>query len=45
MLGVFAAGDVTNCYTEQVLVPVGESAKAALSPDEYILPVLQGDAI
>jgi alkyl hydroperoxide reductase subunit F len=35
--GLFAAGDVTDTYTEQVLVAVGEGAKAALSAYEYIL--------
>lgn len=38
--GVFAAGDVTNCYAEQVLVAVGEGAKAALSAYDYLLPKL-----
>jgi alkyl hydroperoxide reductase subunit AhpF len=38
--GIFAAGDVTNGYAEQVLVAVGEGAKAALSAYEYLLPVL-----
>jgi len=38
--GVFAAGDVTTSYAEQVLVAVGEGAKAALSAYEYLLPVL-----
>jgi len=38
--GVFAAGDVTNSYAEQVLVAVGEGAKAALSAYEYLLPIL-----
>ena len=36
--GIFAAGDVTNTYAEQVLVAVGEGAKAALSAYEYLLP-------
>ncbi len=40
MPGVFAAGDVTNTYAEQVLVAVGEGAKAALSAYEYLLPEL-----
>lgn len=40
VLGLFAAGDVTNSYAEQVLVAVGEGAKAALSAYEYILPGL-----
>ena len=38
--GVFAAGDVTNIYAEQVLVAVGEGAKAALSAYDYLLPLL-----
>ena len=35
--GIFAAGDVTNIHAEQVLVAVGEGAKAALSAYEYLL--------
>ena len=35
--GLFAAGDVTNVYAEQVLIAVGEGAKAALSAYEYLL--------
>jgi alkyl hydroperoxide reductase subunit F len=38
--GIFAAGDVTNSYAEQVLVAVGEGAKAALSAYEYLLPMV-----
>lgn len=38
--GIFAAGDVTNGYAEQVLIAVGEGAKAALSAYEYLLPGL-----
>lgn len=38
--GIFAAGDVTNSYAEQVLVAVGEGAKAALSAYDYLLPQL-----
>jgi thioredoxin reductase len=38
--GIFAAGDVTNTYAEQVLVAAGEGAKAALSAFEYVLPTL-----
>jgi NADH-dependent peroxiredoxin subunit F len=38
--GIFAAGDVTNTYAEQVLVAVGEGAKAALSAFDYLLPKL-----
>lgn len=39
-LGLFAAGDVTNAYAEQVLIAVGEGAKAALSACEYLLQTL-----
>lgn len=38
--GLFAAGDVTNIYAEQVLVAVGEGVKAALSAYDYLLPLL-----
>ena len=38
--GIYAAGDVTNTYAEQVLVAVGEGAKAALSAYEYLLPLM-----
>jgi alkyl hydroperoxide reductase subunit F len=38
--GIFAAGDVTNTYAEQVLVAVGEGAKAALSAYDYLLPLM-----
>ncbi len=38
--GLFAAGDVTNIYAEQVLVAVGEGVKAALSAYDYLLPTL-----
>jgi alkyl hydroperoxide reductase subunit F len=38
--GLFAAGDVTNIYAEQVLVAVGEGVKAALSAYDYLLPKL-----
>jgi len=38
--GLFAAGDVTNGYAEQVLIAVGDGAKAALSAHEYLLPIL-----
>jgi NADH-dependent peroxiredoxin subunit F len=37
--GLFAAGDVTTT-SEQVLIAVGEGAKAALSAYEYFLPSL-----
>jgi len=35
--GLFAAGDVTDVIAEQVLIAVGEEAKAALAAYEYIL--------
>ncbi|HTP00091.1 MAG TPA: FAD-dependent oxidoreductase [Anaerolineales bacterium] len=38
--GVFAAGDVTTDFAEQVLIAVGEGAKAALSAYEYLLQTL-----
>jgi thioredoxin reductase len=38
--GLFAAGDVTDTFAEQVLVAVGEGAKAALSAYDYLLPAL-----
>ncbi len=38
--GIFAAGDVTNSYAEQVLIAIGEGAKAALSAYDYLLPTL-----
>lgn len=34
--GIYAAGDVTNIYAEQVPVAIGEGAKAALSAWEYL---------
>jgi len=37
--GLYAAGDVATT-TEQVLVAIGEGAKAALSAYEYLLPIL-----
>ncbi len=35
--GIFAAGDVTNAPAEQVLIAIGEGAKAALGAYEFIL--------
>jgi thioredoxin reductase len=35
--GIFAAGDVTNTFTEQVLVAIGDGAKAALNVYDYLL--------
>jgi alkyl hydroperoxide reductase subunit F len=34
--GIYAAGDVTNIHREQVLVAIGEGAKASLSVQEYL---------
>jgi thioredoxin reductase len=34
--GLFAAGDVTNIFAEQVPVAIGEGSKAALSAWEYL---------
>jgi thioredoxin reductase len=35
--GVFAAGDVTTAFGEQVLIAIGEGARAALSAYDYVL--------
>lgn len=35
--GIFAAGDVTDTFAEQVLVAIGDGAKAALNVYEYLL--------
>jgi thioredoxin reductase len=35
--GIFAAGDVTDVFIEQVLIAIGEGAKAALSAYEYLI--------
>ncbi len=35
--GVFAAGDVTDVPSEQVLISIGEGAKAALAAYEYLI--------
>ena len=35
--GLFAAGDVTTAFAEQVLVAVGQGARAAQSAYEYVL--------
>ena len=42
--GVFAAGDVTNVHREQVLVAMGEGAKAALSVQEYLFASSSGSS-
>ena len=38
--GIFAAGDVASGFAEQVLIAVGEGAKALLSAYVYLLPRL-----
>jgi alkyl hydroperoxide reductase subunit F len=35
--GIFAAGDVTDVFAEQVLISVGDGAKACLAAYEYLL--------
>jgi len=35
--GIFAAGDVTTTFAEQVLIAIGDGAKAALSAYDYLL--------
>ncbi len=35
--GIFAAGDVTNIRTKQIITAAGEGAKAALSAYEYLM--------
>jgi thioredoxin reductase len=35
--GIFAAGDVTDTFAEQVLIAIGDGARAALSAHEYLL--------
>ncbi len=35
--GVFACGDVTNCFGKRIIIASGEGAKAALSVKKYLL--------
>ena len=35
--GVFAAGDVTTVKQKQIVISVGEGAKAALNAFEYLI--------
>jgi pyruvate/2-oxoglutarate dehydrogenase complex dihydrolipoamide dehydrogenase (E3) component len=35
--GLFAAGDVTTTFGEQVLIAVGEGTRAAMSAYDYLL--------
>ncbi|HEY52641.1 MAG TPA: FAD-dependent oxidoreductase, partial [Caldilineae bacterium] len=39
--GIFAAGDVTDSFNEQVLIATGEGAKAALAAYDYLLELDQ----
>ncbi len=43
--GIFAAGDVTDSFSEQVLISIGEGAKAALSAYEYLLKMEHEEAV
>ena len=38
--GLFAAGDVTTAFGEQILIAIGDGARAALSAYDYLLPQL-----
>jgi thioredoxin reductase (NADPH) len=38
--GLFAAGDVTTSFGEQILIAIGEGARAALSAYDYLLTCL-----
>jgi thioredoxin reductase (NADPH) len=38
---LFAAGDVTTAFGEQVLIAIGDGARAALSAYDYLLPQLR----
>lgn len=35
--GIFACGDVTNCFGKRIIIASGEGAKAALSAHKYLL--------
>jgi len=35
--GLFAAGDVTTAFAENILVAIGEGTRAAISAHEYLL--------
>jgi alkyl hydroperoxide reductase subunit F len=37
VVGIFAAGDVTNAPEKQIIVAAGEGAKAALSAYRYLI--------
>lgn len=38
-MGIFAAGDITDSFNEQVLIATGEGAKAALAAYDYLLEI------
>jgi thioredoxin reductase len=38
--GLFAAGDVTTAFGEQIMIAIGDGARAALSAYDYLLPHL-----
>lgn len=42
--GIFAAGDVTSTYAGQVLIAVGDGAKATLAAFEYLLEQGHGES-
>jgi alkyl hydroperoxide reductase subunit F len=35
--GIFAAGDITNAKSKQIIIAAGEGAKAALEAYEYLM--------
>ena len=37
VVGLFAAGDVTTSFGEQILIAIGDGARAALSAYDYLL--------
>jgi alkyl hydroperoxide reductase subunit AhpF len=37
MPGLFAAGDVTTAFGEQIMIAIGDGARAALSAYDYVL--------
>jgi thioredoxin reductase len=39
MPGVFAAGDVTTAFGEQIMIAIGDGARAAISAYEYLLTI------
>jgi alkyl hydroperoxide reductase subunit F len=43
--GVFAAGDVTTTPYKQIVISMGEGAKAALSAFDYLIRLVPVDAV